>query len=424
MLITLTDANRRINHHDMTTHLLPETTENRLSKLKTILQEDLTPRAFERLTAALLSELLGLTIAIAKSGFQHGGDAGPGGRQGRRFRIETKRYADETSLSDRELLGEIDHAVKNDPAIGAWFLTATRSAPEQPEQDLLRKSDALGLPVAVIDWKPDGFPALAALCTSAPHVIETMVSKEAGDLARSLASEGEDALSSLRRDLASWNLGFERLRALSLERLTTIWTTPRTSMAALGQDAAGGHHPGTIRRQRSFAALSAWWNDRAMADAPAAVVGWEGVGKTWAALDWLTDRQAKMPIVLVVPSSAVAGIASVSGITVMVSCAVLGRFADPGRLRAPPVPSPASVPVSPSEVSGSVCCSIPLGLNFGLAFSPLSIAISSRNCPMSSACRRCSSSSCSIRPSSTSTNGVRSASPSIGRRFGSTMFDR
>jgi hypothetical protein len=300
----------------MATHLIPTTTEDRLTRLKMILQEDLTSGAFEELTAALLSELLGLTIAIAKSGFQHGGDAGPGGRQGRRFRIETKRYADTTSLSDRELLGEIDHAVTKDPAIEAWFLTATRSAPEQLEQDLLRKSDELGLPIAVIDWKSDAFPALAALCTSAPHVIETMVSKEAGDIARGLAPEGEAALISLRRDLESWNLGFERLRALSLERLNTIWTTPRTSMAALGQDAAGGHYPGTIRRQGSFAALSAWWNRRAMADAPAAVVGWEGVGKTWAALDWLTDRRAEMPIVLVVPSSAVAGIAGVSGAAV------------------------------------------------------------------------------------------------------------
>lgn len=300
----------------MTTPLLATTTEDRLARLKKILQEDLTSGAFEELTAALLSELLGLTIAIAKSGFQHGGDAGPGGRQGRRFRIETKRYADKTSLSDRELLGEIDHAVKNDPAIEAWFLTATRSAPEQLEQDLLSKSDALGLPIVIIDWKSDAFPALAALCTSAPNVIETMVSKEAGDLVRDLAPEGKAALISLRRDLEIWNLGFERLRALSLERLTTIWTTPRTSMAALGQDAAGGDYPGTIRRQRSFAALSAWWNGRAMADAPAAVVGWEGVGKTWAALDWLTDRRAEMPIVLVVPSSAVAGIAGVSGAAV------------------------------------------------------------------------------------------------------------
>jgi hypothetical protein len=296
----------------MTIPSSPKTTEDRLARLKAILQENLTSGAFEKLTAALLSDLLGVAIAIARSGFQHGGDAGPAGRQGRRFRIETKRYADTTSLSDRELLGEVDHAVNGDPAIEAWFLTATRAAPEQLEQDLQRKSDALGLPIAVIDWKSDAFPALAALCTSAPKVLEAMVSKEAGDIAQALVPEGKVALASLMRDLESWNLGFERLRTLSLDRLTTIWTKPRTSMAALGQDAAGGHHLGTIRRQRSFAAMSAWWVGRATADAPAAMIGWEGVGKTWAALDWLTDRQAELPIILVVPSSALAGIASVT----------------------------------------------------------------------------------------------------------------
>lgn len=291
--------------------MLPKTTEC-LMRLKTILQEEQSSNAFEELTAALLGGLLGVAIVVAKSGFQHGGDGGPAGRQGRRFRIETKRYADTTSLSDRELLGEVDHAVNRDPAIEAWFLAATRAVPEQLEQDLQRKSDSLGLPIAIIDWKSDGFPALAALCTSAPQILENLVSKEAADIARHLASAGEKALGLLRRDLESWSLGFEHLRTLSLNRVTTIWTTPRTSMAALGQDAAGGCHAGTIRRPSSFGALSTWWNGRTATDAPAVVIGWEGVGKTWAVLDWLTDRQAELPIILIVPSGAVAGITGTS----------------------------------------------------------------------------------------------------------------
>jgi len=304
----------------MTTYLTHKTTEECLTRLKTILQEDLTPGDFEKLTAALLSKLLGVTIAIAKSGFQHGGDAGPAGRQERRFRIETKRYTDTTRLSDRELLGEIDHAVSKDPAIEAWFLVATRAASEQLELDLNEKSDKLGLPIVVIDWKPGAFPALAALCTSGPKVLETMASQEAGELALALVQEGKAALVSLRRDLESWQLGFERLRILSLARLATIWTTPRTSIATLGQNAAGGHHPGTIRRLRSFTALSAWWAGRATVDAPAALIGWEGVGKTWAALDWLNDQKAELPIVLVIPSGTAAGIAGA------VSSSAIKRF--------------------------------------------------------------------------------------------------
>lgn len=87
--------------------------------------------------------------------------------------------ASKTSLSDRELLGEIDHASTRDRAPEAWLLAATRDAPEQLEQDLLGKSDQLGLPIVVIDWKPDTFPALAALCTAAPEILDERVGKDA-----------------------------------------------------------------------------------------------------------------------------------------------------------------------------------------------------------------------------------------------------
>ena len=52
--------------------------------------------------------------------------------------------------------------------------------------------------------------------------------------------------------------------------------------------------------------LNAWWKGQAKDDAPAAVVGLDGVGKTWATLDWLVNNQDDQPIVLIVPSSAAA----------------------------------------------------------------------------------------------------------------------
>jgi hypothetical protein len=70
-------------------------------KLKTALQTEPDFRKFENLTAALIGKLLGVAVAVAKSGFQHGGDAGPAGRQGRRFRLECKKYSDDTDLNER-----------------------------------------------------------------------------------------------------------------------------------------------------------------------------------------------------------------------------------------------------------------------------------------------------------------------------------
>ena len=101
------------------------------ARLKRELQDNRRASTLENLAAALLGRLLGVPIAVAKSGFQHGGDAGPAGQQGRRFRLECKKYSDTTSLSNRELLGEIDHALARDEALEAWFLVATRSVPEQ-----------------------------------------------------------------------------------------------------------------------------------------------------------------------------------------------------------------------------------------------------------------------------------------------------
>jgi hypothetical protein len=101
-----------------------------VAKLGDTLQK-ISPSGFEHMVACLLSRLLGVDFAVAKASFQHGGDAGTAGRQGRRLRIECKKYADTTALSDRELLGEVEQALHCDPALEAWILATTRKVPEQ-----------------------------------------------------------------------------------------------------------------------------------------------------------------------------------------------------------------------------------------------------------------------------------------------------
>ena len=134
-------------------------------KLKYALQNDIDATEFEHLAAALISHLLDVPIVVAKTGFQYGGDAGPVGRKGRRFRLECKRYSDNSSLGDRELLGEIDQALDRDEALEAWFLIATRTVPEQTQQTLIQHGERQGIPVIIIDWGNEHVVApLAALC--------------------------------------------------------------------------------------------------------------------------------------------------------------------------------------------------------------------------------------------------------------------
>jgi hypothetical protein len=283
----------------------PDTDQEKQDRLKAALQEETDSAKLERLAAALIGRLLDVGVAVAKSGFQHGADAGTAGRQGRRLRIECKKYGDNTSLSDRELEGEIDEALRRDPALEAWILVSTREVSEQTEQSLFLKGEAIGVPVVILDFKSTSLGALPALCGFAPDLVANVFSPEAEERAKALQRVCDSAVQRIRRDLQAWCLGFDALRARSLARLQNVWQSPRASNAALGQDAAGGACTSMIRRQSVHRALEEWWNGAAREDAPIAVVGSDGVGKTWATLDWLVNTQGELPIVLVVPSSAV-----------------------------------------------------------------------------------------------------------------------
>ena len=281
-------------------------------KLKRELQDSRTAAELEKLVAALLGRLLGVPIAVARSGPQHGGDAGPAGQQERRFRLECKKYGETSHLSGRELLGEIDQALARDEALEAWVLVATISVPEQLVQDLTEKGEGIGVPVVILDWRDAELAQLAALCAFDPDLVEAEFSKEAGALARLLQYVSTDAIEMLRRNLQSWCLGFEAIRMRSHERLDRIWNSPRESNAELGQNAAGGARAKRVRRSKVHEALYAWGRGSAQTDAPAVVVGWDGVGKTWATLDWLVDSMGEQPIILIVPSSAVVSVSVLS----------------------------------------------------------------------------------------------------------------
>ena len=283
---------------------------NNHEKLKVELQKGgrKTAHEFERLVATLLGRLLDVSIAVACAGSQHGGDVGPAGRQGRRFLVECKKYH-RSRLNERELLGEIEQAITRDGALEAWVLVITSEVPKQIQDSLVRSGEDKGIPVLILDW-PDGseVPQVAALCASAPDLVESVFSKEAADAARSLQSVSENVLESLRRDMQSWCLGFEALRTKSHEKLEEMWMSPREARAKFGQDVAGGNREKRVKRASVHHKMTSWWRDSSENESPAAVVGKEGVGKTWATLDWLVGTKEEHPVILTIPSSAVAGI--------------------------------------------------------------------------------------------------------------------
>ena len=281
-------------------------------QLKRELQSKQSSSQFEQLAAALLERFIDVRVAVAKTGVQYGADAGTAGQQGRRLRLECKRYHDTTPLNDRELLGEIDQALARDEALEAWLLAATCPVPEQTRQSVVQHGEKWGVPIVIIDWTDHDIAPLAALCASAPDLVEELLSREGGEAARALQARSASAIDRLRRDLESWCLGFESLRRQSHDKLEKIWNCPRESNAALGQDVAGGMQDKKVKRKKALEGLNGWWQGGSCNDAPAAVVGFEGTGKTWTVLDWLVDGKAEQPVVLIVPSSAVTARSGIS----------------------------------------------------------------------------------------------------------------
>lgn len=272
-------------------------------KLKDELQKGGDPSKFERLVAALLDRLLGVLITVASKGFQHGGDAGPAGQQGRRFRLECKKYSNTTKFNERELRGEIDQALDRDEALEAWVLITTGSVSEQIRHSLFLKGKETGVPILILDW-PNGneLTPLAGLCAYAPDIVESKFSKEAGVLARELRPVLGDTIEKLNRDLQSWYLGFEMLRGVSHEKLEKIWNSPQEATAEFGQNTAGGAQVKKIKRTSVHNALTSWWQNPEK-ETPVTVVGYEGVGKTWATLHWIIDNKHNQPIILTIASS-------------------------------------------------------------------------------------------------------------------------
>jgi hypothetical protein len=272
-------------------------------RLMSRLQKSSPPCALEHLAAEIVERLLTMPIAVAKAGFQHGGDAGPAGIQGRHFNIEAKRYKSKTSLNDRQLQGELMQALSCDAGLECWILVSTRSVPEQTQNSLRKLGNEHGFPVLIYD---SSIHSLPALCSFAPDLVQEWIGTEAAECASALTAELAEAVQSIQRDLDVWQIGYESVCFDSHCRFERIWNSVKDSKAFFGQNIALGMGK-RIRRKTAIEALDKWWSDKEKIESPAVLIGREGVGKTWAVADWVKNHLSDLPILLMVPASAASG---------------------------------------------------------------------------------------------------------------------
>ena len=265
------------------------------------------PKRLEVLTRFALSSLLGVPFRNARSGDQGGGDGGVAGIGNRNLVFETRRYKPTTRLNEREIRGEIAQAVERNPDLEAWILLTTREVPEQIQDAMDKTALKHGIGAITIDWLYQPLPKLAVLLASCPEFFAT----EIGEAHRPLLEQVTQlpgyasTLASIDKELQSWSIGYQSIRQASHEQVRDVWNSRSKAQARFHQNVAGGEDNARhVRRSGSIDRLDAWLegpDDSAVA----ALVGLDGVGKTWAALDWLQFRLDRLPIVVLAPSSAI-----------------------------------------------------------------------------------------------------------------------
>ena len=273
---------------------------------------DADPKHLESIASFALSSLLGVPFRNARAGDQRGGDGGVSGIGNRNLVFEARRYKPDTRFDERAIRGQIGQAAERNPDLEAWILVTTREVPEQIQDAMNITALEHGVDAIAIDWLCQPLPKLACLVASCPDIVASKIGEQHRALLVQIAQlpDYPSTLASIDRELQSWRIGYESIRRASHRRVQDIWNSRSRALAKFHQNVAGGEEDAQhVRRSSPIDRLDDWF-DGPDDDATAALVGLDGVGKTWVALDWLQLRLDRLPIVVLAPSSAIGAVDS------------------------------------------------------------------------------------------------------------------
>ena len=245
---------------------------------------------FEGFMASALSEFTDQAFYVVKSGHQDGTDVRSAPHNFFKVGLEGKRYESSTRLGLDALLHKITDASAARVPVDLWLLAATRPVDVSDREKLHAHGETVGIGIVVLDW-PDNLAKLcelAVICTSATTACQTALNP---------TEPLTKALTLIRQDPE-----FENMRLWLLDRLTRAdtgyastrlaserWLVEAQGSLANAKSRLGGHHNlseseyGVIPRTAINALLDDWYTgDHGVA----ALLGDEGMGKSWAALDW------------------------------------------------------------------------------------------------------------------------------------------
>lgn len=263
-----------------------------------------TKDGFEGLVAALISAATQGQMRLMSSGDQQGIDSlsDPSLSSARRA-MQAKRYGANTSFNLNTLLGEMVRASNAYPDIDTWVMPSTKALHAKEAQELRDHAHGLGWSFIALDWTSvSGLPRLAVLCALFPDV--TAATLPDGDtklLLDAIAADPAFATVStaVLQELRSDDVGLRAAAKHSHFELARIYTDPVLARAIAGPSPAFLKEAPPVERPGLTQSLQNWWNgDKRVA----ALIGDEGMGKTWQGLGFMRSLEtaANPPVVVVI----------------------------------------------------------------------------------------------------------------------------
>lgn len=264
-----------------------------LEKLRKILinLQPMGVGGFEGLVATALADITGLVFRLANSGSQFGRDAST---ENNPFAIamEAKRYQDDLSLEDlagKALLA--GHYLEN--KVDLWILGATSKVGDHTVRQLSEILESHGVSLLVLDWTPHPLPPLAVLLASArDQTLRWFKNGGKSNLPNILhsisnAPSFQSQQDNLRQSLNSAEIGLDALRQHTRKWVDIRFRKREISQKTFGQfiTISDPSEP-AIPRSRIIQSFANAMGIDPQKHTLIAVLGVEGIGKTWLVAQW------------------------------------------------------------------------------------------------------------------------------------------
>lgn len=267
------------------------------------------PEGFEGFLGVILGEITGQSFRLAKSGTQLGRDGDSAFDGGATF-FEGKRYKD--GLSKNDISVKLFDVANDDVSlVDVWILGATCEVASQTVEAAQKFATKHGFGIAVLDWSNNDLGALLIAAVVAGSKSKAFITQGlTGGLGAGLIASAVVAIdyfaehtdlpsrvSSLKKALAE-DVGLGHAKTLNQAWLSRLFTNKLEARAEFGQPLSPFDPSGPMALDRpERTALT-----NAFSGAPEseiyAIVGEEGVGKSWLAVQSWNLSNPKSLLVL------------------------------------------------------------------------------------------------------------------------------